>query len=216
VAGFLQFSMVVWSVDKGGQRTLGAEPILFRLRTPLKDFTVPTQEFRQGLWAAMEELMVEQVYWTFMARGGATGPWAGLSEKYAKRKAAKYPGSPLLWASGAMMSSFFGGTGHVFEQGPLGMKWGTLNPLAGYHQRGHGSPTPLPQRRLWDPPETFGGNLESTAVRYCAERYREQGFRIGKEAGVSLSRPQASLAGKLVLGGGYGAPLSAPSERLGL
>jgi hypothetical protein len=207
MANGLKFSMVVWTVDKDGKRYPGAEPILFRLKTPIEDFRAPAPGFGSGFWAATEERMVEQVYRTFVQRGGATEQWPGLSEKYGKRKAQKYPGSPILWQTGAMISSFFGGEGHVFEQSAMGMRWGSTNPLAGYHQRGHQTPTPLPQRRLWDPDAEFAGELQSDGARYVAARYRSAGFRVGKELGVTLTRPQASQVGFAQLGGFGAAPI---------
>ena len=199
--------MIVWTVDKDGKRYPGAEPIFFRLKTPIGDFREPAPGFGSGFWAAMEERMVEQVQRTFTMRGGEAGQWPGLSDKYAKVKARKYPGGPLLWASGAMMNSFFGGAGHVFTQTAMGMKWGSENPLAGYHQRGHTSPTPLPQRRIWDPDPEFAGQLQSDGARYVAARYRAAGFKIGKELKQKFTRLQASRVGFAELGGYGAAPI---------
>ncbi len=207
MAGGLKFAMVVWTQLADGTRVPGAQPILFKLATPIQDFRVPAPGFGSGFWAAMEERMVYQVYRTFTMRGGESGQWPGLSDKYGKRKARKYPGGPLLWASGAMMNSFFGGAGHVFTQTAMGMNWGSDNPLAGYHQRGHTSPTPLPQRRIWDPDPEFAGQLQSDGARYVAALYRAAGFKIGKELGVKLTRVQASQVGFAELGGYGAAPI---------
>ena len=95
----------------------------------------------------------------------------------------------------------------------MGVTFGNQNPLAGYHFRGHETPTPLPRRPLGMPDEEFGARRRSAGARYCAAAYRQEGFRVAKEAGVSLTRPQASLAGKMVLSGGYG-NLAPPAKGL--
>jgi hypothetical protein len=206
----LNFSMVVWTRDKGGKRILGAEPIAFRLRTPLQDFRVATRGFPAGFWDRARERMQDELMETAGEQGGASGAWAALSDKppgrgYASRKRKQYGEMPILQASGAMLASFFGGSDYVFEQSATAMRWGSKNPLAGYHQRGHLTPTPLPQRRLWDPGPELRTGIRSDAVRYCAERYREQGFRLAGavpgETAWTPTRAEATAAGRAFFAG---------------
>lgn len=221
MANFLRFSMVVWTVDKDGHRYPSAAPLMLKLKTPVKDFRVSAPGFERGLfpvWATDCEQVVRMVA---ADKGGPRGTWAPLSTKrrkdkhgreipgtsYAEIKRKKYPGMPMLVARGDMIQSFWGGPNHVFEQTAMGMKWGTTNPLAGYHQRGHETPTFLPTRRMWDPGPEFARAMQSDAVRYLAARYRQEGFRVGKELGVKLSRVQASRVGFAELGGFGAAPI---------
>jgi hypothetical protein len=94
------------------------------------------------------------------------------------------------------------------------MRWGTTNPLAGYHQRGHETPTPLAQRRLWDPDPEFAGELQSDATRYVGARYRQEGFRVGKELGRKFDRVQASKVGFAELGGFGAAPIGQAAQAI--
>jgi hypothetical protein len=210
MAKFLKFAMNLYTVDADGKRYPGVKPILFRLKTPIEDFREAAPGFPQGYWWNVQTRLSTNVMREISDQATPIGPFAALSEKYEKRKAKKYGEQPILIASGEMLEGFFSGSDHVFEEGPMGMKWGNRNPLAGYHFRGHlagegGAKSTLPRRPLGMPPEDFGGTLQSDAVRYVGARYRIAGFRVGKEAGVGLTRVQASQVGKMVLGGEYGA-----------
>lgn len=211
----LKVNFVIWTVDKDGKRIPGAEPLLYKLRTPIEDFRVPAPGYPQGYWSDC------QLDWTTMVMDQLTsqatpiGPMAALSDKYAKRKARKYGADqPILIASGDMFEGFFSGPDHVFRETAMGVTFGNQNPRAGYHFRGHETPTPLPRRPLGMTDEQFGPRRRSAAVRYCAAGYRQEGFRVAKEAGVNLTRTQATLVGKMVLGGGYG-NLAPPAAGIG-
>jgi hypothetical protein len=210
VPGFLKFAMNVYTVDVDGKRYPGVKPVLFRLKTPIQDFRTPAQGFAQGYWREVAADLERNVTQEMFDQATPIGPFAPLSEEYEKRKAKKYGDQAILMATGQMFMSFFEGADHVWEEGPMGMRWGTQNPLAGYHFRGHlagqgGAKSTLPRRPLGMPATEFGSTIQSKAVRYVAARYRQEGFRVASESGVSLSRVQASQVGKMVLGGGYGA-----------
>jgi hypothetical protein len=167
----------------------GTETLFFRMTTPLKDFSAPAAGFPGGLWPRFEEELQKQVIAQFAESGGPSGAWPALSDKppgkgYASRKATQYPGAGILVASGELMASFVqGGAGHVFESRPMGMTWGSTNPLAGYHQRGHSTPTPLPQRKLFDWDSGLAGNLRSASLAYMRARYRQVGIALA-DAGL--------------------------------
>lgn len=201
----LNFSMVVWTVLKDGTRIPDAEPILFLLETPIQDFRFPTRGFPQGYWWNAQLRLSTNVMEQITSQATPIGPLAALSEKYAKRKRHKYGDQPILIATGGMLADFFEGPNHIFEEGPKGMKWGNRNPLIGYHFRGHATPTPLPRRPLGMPPDEFGPTVRSDAVRYCAERYREQGFRLAAAVPsetplATLTRAQATAGGRAYFG----------------
>jgi hypothetical protein len=152
----------------------------------------------------------DSVIKTMRDEGGASGRWPALSTKrqhdkngreipgtsYAEIKAKQFPAAQILQRTGKMLRSLMTGDDFVFEQSPMGMKWGSNDPVLGYHQRGHSSPTRLPQRRVWDPnSKELSLELQSDAVRYTGERYREAGFHEAKVLGLKISRPQASRLG---------------------
>ncbi len=224
MAQFLKFAMSVYTVDADGNRYPGTKPILFRLRTPIQDFREAAPGFPQGFWWNTQLRLSTNVMNEITEQATPIGPFAPLSTErrkdkhgrkipgtsYAEIKAKKYGAQPILIATGEMLEGFFSGSDHVFEQSPMGMRWGNRKPLIGYHFRGHmrgqgGARSTLPRRPLGMPPDDFGATIQSDAVRYVGARYRIAGFRVGKEAGVGLTRVQASQVGKMVLGGGYGA-----------
>ena len=194
----------------------GTETLAFKLDEPLRDWSVPTQGFPGGLWGFFRGEFGQEVEDAFSAQGGASGPWAPLSTTpppkggNAATKARKFGGSQILQATGGLLGSFFGGAGFRYESRPMSMTWGSDNPLAGYHQRGHaaagGHTTRLPQRKIWDPDAGFFGRLRSGAVRYMNARYRRQGFRLMGDASENplriISRAEASAAGRAWFTGG--------------
>ena len=192
---FLRFSLVVWSKDKDGKRWPSATPVFFRIKTPLQDFRPPAPGFPQGLWWQYQKRLSSNVMSQMVDQATPIGPMTELSPEYAKRKEKKYPGNPILIASGGMFQGYFDGADHVFEETPQGMRWGNQNPLAGYHFRGHQTPTPLPRRPLGMPPDDFGGALQSDGVRYMRARYRQEGFRMAKSRGEKISSATAKQWG---------------------
>jgi hypothetical protein len=213
--GFLKFAMNVYTVDANGKRYPGTKPILFRLRTPIEDFREAAPGFPQGYWREVAMDLERNATQEMFNQATPIGPFAPLSDNppgkgYASRKEKKYGDQAILMATGQMFMSFFEGADHVWEEGPMGMRWGTRNALAGYHFRGHlagegGARSTLPRRPLGMPPDDFDRTVQSAAVKYVDARYRIAGFRVAKEAGVDLTRVQASQVGRMALGGGYGA-----------
>jgi phage gpG-like protein len=84
---------------------------------------------------------------TFASQGARIGQnWKPLSPAYAKWKAVKYPGQPILRASDRMFGSLLGANGEAVEDVQRqSLAYGTRTPYAKYHQRG----TPrMAQRRF--------------------------------------------------------------------
>jgi hypothetical protein len=212
MAGFLKFSMVVWTVDKEGKRYPSAAPIAFKLATPIQDFRRSAPGFEQGLWFDTALSLQQNVADQMVEQATPIGPLAALSEEYAKRKAKQHPGAPILVASGEMFRGFFSGADHVFIEGPQGMQWGNRNPLAGYHFRGHETPTPLPRRPLGMPPADFGKTvLRPKFVRYCNAAYRQEGWRVAASRGETIDRVTATQWGKESFMAAPAMPLTAPA-----
>lgn len=81
----------------------------------------------------------------FVSEGGAFGHgWAPLAPSTIARK--RGPG--ILVETGELMNSLTirGAPGNVFRVTSNSLEVGSSNPKAGWHQRGHSSPTRLPQR----------------------------------------------------------------------
>lgn len=73
----------------------------------------------------------------FVTKGVSIGrAWESLSLKYARWKAKKFPGKPMLVRTGLMYYSVTtpGSTGNVRMVQPTKLIWGTLVPYAVYHQ----------------------------------------------------------------------------------
>lgn len=69
----------------------------------------------------------------FASSGSSSGGrWAPLSSRYAMWKAKRYPGQPILVATGALRASM----GNVREVSPRRLVWGTDDRKARYHQAG--------------------------------------------------------------------------------
>ena len=203
-----RFAFTVWSVDKDGRRFPAISPIFLRMQTPLRDFTVPAQGFPGGLWPFCRKSLQDYTVNRFSQQGGSGASWQPLSDKppgkgYASRKEKLYPGAQILQARGDMMASFFGGPNYVFQQTPLGMKYGSQDPAAGYHQRGHDKPTPLPQRQIWgdDMRTEVQPDIRRAVTRYVGAREREEGFRVA-EGVYGPAERAAPAAGNLGAGPG--------------
>lgn len=74
----------------------------------------------------------------FRGEGTFSAGWAPLTERYARRKATKYPGAKILVAEGDLMASLTkrGARNAVREITRDSLLVGTTDPKARYHQRG--------------------------------------------------------------------------------
>lgn len=83
----------------------------------------------------------------FESAGGRATGWQPLSPRYAAYKARRYPGQPLMVATGDLRSSLTGHTSDTIEEiEPLQLTLGTRDPKAIFHHRG--TRRGLPKRPL--------------------------------------------------------------------
>lgn len=82
--------------------------------------------------------MMEQEHFDSEGGGGRAGAWAPLSPAYARWKAGRYPGRPILVAEGTLRSSLVdeGATGQIVRAAADSLVFGTSDPTAIYHQMG--------------------------------------------------------------------------------
>lgn len=109
------------------------------------------------------------------ARGGAR--WQPLSARYAKQKAKKYPGAPILVLTGRLKRSLtvIGGADSVRIAEPLSLTLGTRTPYAGYHQQGTKR---MPARPPLELTRDDFGKFVSRIYRYAENVSREAGFDV--------------------------------------
>ncbi len=93
----------------------------------------------------LRRAMLEQ----FSGKGvGPDGAWKPLSEKYAKWKAKKYPGMPILQRTGETFKALTTATANsIVVIGQTSMIFGVALPYPIYHQRGGKN---LPRRPIFD------------------------------------------------------------------
>ena len=124
---------VEWDITK---TVAGLQALLARLR----DLT--------PAWRNLLAYLRQVTAQTFDTQGGRIGQfWQPLSPAYAKFKAIKWPGQPILRASDRMFRSLTteGATDSIAQVSPQALSYGTQTPYAKYHQRG----TPkLPRRQF--------------------------------------------------------------------
>lgn len=156
----------------------------------------------------------------FAAEGqGAHGKWAELSEDYKRQKERKYPGQPILQASGKMYKALMAAEGTLGERsmefGP-----GPSVPYALYHQTGYrtrlgtGSGASdtmgrlsqsitaqfrmanVPARRIIDPDEKFTLAIRREVTRGIISYIRRYGFAVSSSMNVfgASDAPSASAA----------------------
>jgi hypothetical protein len=89
-------------------------------------------------WKTVLAYLRRQALEQFASQGARSGsPWKPLNETYARWKAIRYPGQPILRASDQMFRSLVGKTGYSIEEAtPDSLTYGTGDPKARYHQQG--------------------------------------------------------------------------------
>jgi phage gpG-like protein len=109
------------------------------------------------------------------ARGGTQ--WQPLSESYAKWKAKKYPGKPILVATERLKRSLSlagqKGGDQVYEETALSLTMGTAVPYARYHQRGTAR---MARRPVLQPTQRDIDRMVSRLYRYVERGARDAGF----------------------------------------
>lgn len=86
----------------------------------------------------VRDAYIARVENAFRTRGASVGGWRPLSPEYAGWKRNRYPGRPLLIASGEMQQAVTrtNNSQFVFDRKPSRVTLGSNSPLAGYHQAG--------------------------------------------------------------------------------
>lgn len=104
------------------------------------------QDFRDA-WIQIRNFLIRSMADQFRTEGGRAQKWQELSEQYAARKAAKFPGKTILRRTDRLYDSLtkIGTTEHIFVSKPLEMLFGTGVWYSRIHQLGGGR---VPRRRI--------------------------------------------------------------------
>jgi phage gpG-like protein len=148
--------------------TKEAELMLEALVEAVEDFS--------PVWPKVERIIMDMERQQFKTEGKFGGEeWAPLNESYAEYKRKVYGSKGILVASGTMMQSLTSkGQGHYMNSGPNFVEVGTTIPYAGYHQRGHETPTKLPKRTVVPmPPKPTGQDIADAIMAFMVLRMRQ-------------------------------------------
>lgn len=146
-----------------------------------RTFTRFTEQLRdlRDIWpsyvTALRQIMREQ----YAGQGvGVTGQWAALSPRYAEWKAKKYPGKPILQATGRTVASLTGNTkDSIATATPDELLFGTKRRGQIWHQRGGKQ---MPQRKIFDFTEPQKATLTKAIQRRLLVAGRNSGFQISQ------------------------------------
>ena len=123
---------------------------LYEMDANAKDATPILQEIADGAASEMRKNLATQ-------RTSQGGTFRKLSDRYAARKAKKYPGKPILRATDAMFASITSNAGASFaEAGPTDEK-----------ARFHASPEPRSKMPLRDPFFVLPSSEEAAAKAFA-------------------------------------------------
>lgn len=108
---------------------------------------------------------------------GASGKWAALSPAYARFKAIKFPGKPILQAEGTMMESLTDpeALGAIYRPEATVLTIGSKDPKALAHQLGLGH---LPVRPIFSFSEPQKRRIQKAIQRGLVEFTRRAGFQV--------------------------------------
>ena len=114
------------------------------------------KDWRKSIWPIVRSDAIRpwlRKQFASQGRQGSHGKWAALSPAYAAQKARRYPGKPILEASGAMKNDLLSESNEG-ETTAQTMLYGTKIKYALFHQTGtkgkSGKPK-MPARRIFDP-----------------------------------------------------------------
>lgn len=163
-------SAVLLSIEFGiGNGT--PEPSLVKLTTALERAGLELADVGKHILPKLTPALETSVTKQFDSRGSGpiTGAWAPLTEKYAKWKARKYPGKPILELTGALRAALTTSTDSKALRSTVGnsLSYGTKGiEYASAHQTG----TPKMVQR---PPFDFGPDFEKTIAQAAHDGARE-------------------------------------------
>jgi phage gpG-like protein len=114
----------------------------------------------------MADYAARELLKNFTTQGGhASGRWAPLSPRYARWKAKRYPGAPILVRTGAMRRELTRRPFGVEKIGPRSMTIGTARTYAPPHQTGNPAKN-LPRRRPFEFTDTARKHLAKILQRF--------------------------------------------------
>lgn len=127
----------------------------------------------RDLLPVLRQTMLEQ----FQGKGvGPDGAWKPLTEKYARWKAKKYPGMPILQRTGDTFRALTTATGNsIVVIGQTSMIFGVALPYPIYHQRGGKN---LPRRPIFD--------LNESQKTRISKAVQARLVKIGDDAGLEV------------------------------
>ncbi len=129
-------------------------------------------------WPKVEQIVMDMERQQFETQGEFGGEeWEPLNETYAEYKRKTYGSTGILVATGMLKGSLTtkGGAGHYYNAGPNFVEIGTLVPYAGYHQRGHETPTRLPKRTVIPiPPKPVGEDIADVLQAHIYQKMRSR------------------------------------------
>lgn len=132
--------------------------------------------FQPVLGGPVKQLIHEAIVQNYESEGRYASPdgWAQLSDYTIDRKARAGKSSLQTLDFGNRLSRFvhnIDGFGKDYDIKPRSFTIRWTNAVAGYHQRGHALPTPLPQRSIIPNPfpESFVARLRNLVRRYLIE-----------------------------------------------
>ena len=126
-------------------------------------------------WRSVLAYLRRAMIGTFATQGQRIGqPWRPLSATYAKYKAVKFPGQPILRASDRMFGSLVGSNNEAVEDVERqSLTYGTRTPYAKYHQRG----TPrMAKRRFLTVTETDRREIQAAVKAHLRHQGAISGF----------------------------------------
>ena len=180
-----------------------AKDIAFRIER----FGVQLTDWRAA-WPSVTRRLAVMLAGQFELEGGrgSRGGWPPLSPRYARRKQKRYPGRPVLQASGRLRSSLVGKSADTVEAlEPGRMKFGTRVPYAIFHQTGTRN---MPARPIFDPRREDRVEFQNALREEALEFVQALGFAIALGSGKSsASRLSRFGLGAAALTGGPGADL---------
>jgi len=114
----------------------------------------------------------------FVGQGvGPAGVWAPLRPAYAKWKAVKFPGKPILFATGDLVRSLTSpfDSNAIFDMTPESLERGSTIPYAVFHQQGTGR---MPARPVIDPNDKDKEEMLGVIQEHFRDLSLELGFQV--------------------------------------
>lgn len=147
------------------------EQVLERMAVAFERADAELADFSEHVFPKLQAVLEEAVAGQFDAegKGPQAGAWSQLTEQYAAWKEARYPGQPILEATGALHDALtVGGSAHALrDNSATQFNFGTTGlEYASFHQVGT-------SRMVARPPFDFGTEFERELLRAAGDGVRE-------------------------------------------